>query len=454
LHFLLLTIGSHGDVHPFVGLGITLRKRGHRVSVATNEHFKSLVERAELDFLQLGTDEDFVKAKSNPDIWDWKKGAAIIFQLIAPLVRQGYEIVVKHATSDTVVVASSLGFGARIAQDKHGFSTATVHLSPAVLRSIVRPPKLPGAYMPRWLPRSIVRRMFAVGDRYMVDPLIGPAINELRAELGLPAVSGIFRDYLNSPQLVIGMFPEWFAPPSDDWPKQVRLTGFPLFDEAELEPMSSKIYDFINAGDAPIVFTPGSANVHAHEFFASAVEACQRLGMRGVLMSRHRDHVPRNLPSTVAHFEYAPFGQLFPHAAAVVHHGGIGTSAQALAAGTRQLITPMSHDQPDNAARLMKLGVARAVASKSLTTKKLTGALDWLLSDREYGIRAHWVSQWFKGQQPLTETAELLEAMGGATAFPPLPLGEGRVEGVNSKASGSAATIQSLTPALSQRERG
>jgi rhamnosyltransferase subunit B len=422
LHFLLLTIGSHGDVHPFVGLGMTLRKRGHRVSLATNEHFKSLVERAELEFIQLGTDEEFRIAKSNPDIWDWKKGAATIFKMISPLVRQSYDIVVKHATPETVVAASSLGFGARIAQDKHGIPTATIHLSPAVFRSIVRPPKLPGAYMPRWLPRSIVRRMFAVGDRYMVDPLIGPAINELRAELVLGPVSGIFRDYLNSPQLVIGMFPEWFAPPPSDWPGQVRLTGFGLFDEAELEPMSSEIYDFINAGDAPIVFTPGSANLHAHEFFASAVEACRRLGMRGVLMSRHRDHVPPNLPSTVAHFEYAPFSQLFTHAAAVVHHGGIGTSAQGLAAGARQLVTPMSHDQPDNAARLMRLGVARSLPQRHLTTKKLVGALDWLLSDREYGIRAHWVSQWFKGQQPLRETAELLEGLGkrvGATLVSP-----------------------------------
>src|SRR5436305_428119 len=119
------------------------------------------------------------------------------------------------------------------------------------------------AIMPWWFPRSVIRRMFDAADRFVIDPLIAPPVNQLRAEVRLPPVSGIFRDYIHSPQLVIGMFPEWFAPPPPDWPKQVRLTGFPLYDEAELEPMSEEIYDFINAGDPPFVFTPGSANHHA-----------------------------------------------------------------------------------------------------------------------------------------------------------------------------------------------
>ena len=128
-----------------------------------------------------------------------------------------------------------------------------------------------------------------------------------------------------------------------------------------------------------------------------------------MLLTRHRDHIPRDLPATIRHVDYAPFSQLFPHAAAVVHHGGIGTSAQALAAGVRQLVTPMAHDQPDNAARLVKLGVARSIPVKHVSARRLSNALDLLLSDRSYHIRAHWISQWFKGQQPLVETAEILE---------------------------------------------
>jgi rhamnosyltransferase subunit B len=246
---------------------------------------------------------------------------------------------------------------------------------------------------------------------------------------------------VHSPELVIGLFPEWFCPPPPDWPPQVRLTGFPLWDEREIEAMAGEVYDFVNApGGAPIVFTPGSANHHAHDLFAAAVDACRRLGVRGMLLSRYREHVPANLPDTIRHVDYAPFSELFPLAAAVVHHGGIGTSAQALAAGTRQLITPMAHDQFDNAARLVKLEVARSLPARRVTGRRLARELKALLEDRAYHVRCHWVSQWFKGQQALVDTAKLLEE------FAREKLDTSRV------ADGSHSTPVAATPASPPRQ--
>ena len=88
---------------------------------------------------------------------------------------------------------------------------------------------------------------------------IAPALNAYRAELGLAPVSRIFRSWIHSPQRVIGLFPEWFFPPQPDWPAQIRLTGFPLFDEAGLHPLDPGLDAFLAAGDPPIAFTPGSA---------------------------------------------------------------------------------------------------------------------------------------------------------------------------------------------------
>src|SRR5204863_6870496 len=111
-------------------------------------------------------------------------------------------------------------------------------------------------------------------------------INKFRGELGLPPLTGgIFRDYCHSPDLVIGLFPEWFAPLSRDWPPQTKLTGFPLWDERTVTPMSGELYEFLNAGPGPIVFTPGSAMTHGQDFFAAAVDACARLNRRGLLLS-------------------------------------------------------------------------------------------------------------------------------------------------------------------------
>jgi rhamnosyltransferase subunit B len=119
---------------------------------------------------------------------------------------------------------------------------------------------------------------------------------------------------------------------------------------------------FLNAGSPPIAFTPGSAHAHGRAFFEHALAATEVLGKRAVLVTRYRDQLPNELPAW-AHYEpYVPYDLLAAHVAAFVHHGGIGTTATLLAAGKPQLVTPFAFDQPDNAARLKKLGVAASVA--------------------------------------------------------------------------------------------
>src|SRR5439155_15601643 len=110
-----------------------------------------------------------------------------------------------------------------------------------------------------------------------------------------------------------------------------------------------------------------------------SADACRRLGRRGLLLTRHRDHLPTTLPPGVIHVHYAPFSQLLPRCAAFVHHGGIGSSAQALASGVRQLVTPFTHDQPDNASRLKRLGVAAVIPARKYTAGRIAGALQMLL---------------------------------------------------------------------------
>src|SRR5205814_8476127 len=259
-------------------------------------------------------------------------------------------------------------------------------------------------------PTAIVRLIYDVADKLVIDKFMAPPVNELRAEVGLPPVDWIFRRWFHSPDLVIGMFPEWFAPPARDWPTQTMLTGFPLWDERDLSAgLPDGFYDFLNAGEAPIVCTPGSAMWRGHDFFETAVEACTRMRRRAILLSRHREHIPANLPPTIRHFDFIPFSQVLPHASALVHHGGIGSCSQALAAGVRQVIMPMAHDQPDNAARLARLGVAKIISPRSFRAKKVARVIDSLLEDRSFYVRCHWVSQWFKGQRPLSDTAAVLE---------------------------------------------
>jgi len=416
VNILLIALGSHGDVHPFVGIGLRLRERGHHVAVAANEYFKPLIDHASLEFVEVGTADEYRKLATNPDLWHPTRAPHAVFEGTAHYLRRIYDITVDFARRpDSIVAASSLALGARVAQDAHRIPMATVHLSPSIFQSVHAPPMfMPFNLFPAWTPRWVYRGLWAVINKIM-DRTIGPLLNELRAESGLPPVKNILRDYWHSPRQVIGMFPDWFGPIQPDWPKQVTLTGFPLFDEPDLSPISAELDQFLRAGEPPIAFTPGSAMWQAHEFFAASAEACVRLKRRGLLLTRHRDHLPPTLPPGVIHVHYAPFSTLLPRCAAFVHHGGIGSSAQALASGVPQLVTPFAHDQPDNADRLTRLGVAETLPARKYKPSRIVPALDRLLRSSEIAQSCRRVKERFAGVDPLGQTCDLIESLRSPT---------------------------------------
>ncbi|MGA2582047.1 MAG: glycosyltransferase [Tepidisphaeraceae bacterium] len=380
LNILISTLGSHGDIHPFVGIGKELRQRGHRITFIAPAMYEALALRHGFEFQAVGTVEDFERLANNPDLWHPWRGIGIIIQGLLEMLEPYYRaIATRNEPGNTVSVHSTLVAAARIAQEKLAIPTVTVHLSPSLFRSIRQPPNLAPMLLRPWYPNWVKQLVFEIVDVVALDPLLMPRLNEFRASLGLKPVDRIFDQWLHSPQRVLGTFPDWFAPSPGDWPPQTVLTGFPLYDEADIDSLDDDLLRFLDAGAPPIAFTPGSAMRHAHKFFKSAVEACQILGHRGLLVTRHADHLPKNLPPEIRAVEYAPFSQLLPRCAVVVHHCGIGTSAQSLAAGIPQLATPMNHDQPDNADRLMRLGVSRTLPVRRFTARSAAAKLDELL---------------------------------------------------------------------------
>ena len=140
----------------------------------------------------------------------------------------------------------------------------------------------------------------------------------------------------------------------------MRLIGFPLADSADYvaPEVAQQTEDLCNSfGDErPLVFAPGTAHEHAGDFLQSAAQACERLKRPGVLISTNAAQIPSRLPPRVVAARYLPFSHLLPRSAAIVHHGGVGTTSQALRAGTPQVVVPMAFDQFDNAERVARLG--------------------------------------------------------------------------------------------------
>jgi UDP:flavonoid glycosyltransferase YjiC (YdhE family) len=188
------------------------------------------------------------------------------------------------------------------------------------------------------------------------------------------------------------------------------MAGFPQYDESDQQHLSPSLRQFLDAGDAPIVFTPGSANQNAAAFFRAAVDASARLNRRALLLTRFTEHLP-TLPPTVHHEGYAPLSRLLPRSAALVHHGGIGTLAQALAAGVPQLTMPMGFDQPDNTARLLRLGVADWIAPSQFTGERVAPLLDRLLTDPAVASSCAKYAALLKDGSALARTCDLVEAL-------------------------------------------
>jgi rhamnosyltransferase subunit B len=364
LHIIIIAVGSSGDVHPLLGLGRTFAKHGHRVSFCTSPAFAKVVDRCGFRFLPFGTEEEYYAAINNPALWNPRTSLKTLWKAVAARIRPLYDLLHAEVDNDTIMAAHPWAFGARLLQEKHGVPLVSLQISPSTFLSAKKPPIHKQFTIPLFLPYPVRAGLLWAFDRGVLDRICAPDINRLRAELGLPSVTRIMGRWMHSPQGVLGLFPEWFAPPQTDWPSKVTLTGFPLFDEGDFRSVDAELEDFLAKGPAPVVFTPGSTLVDGLSYYTAAADALNALGRRGIFLASQGTTLPR-LTSNILARSYVPLSKLLPQARALVHHGGIGTASQAFAAGIPQLITPFAHDQFDNAARVERLGCGFKMDSRT-----------------------------------------------------------------------------------------
>jgi len=380
MRFLFATLGSYGDVFPLLTMGKDLQERGHSVTIVANPLFHAIVNEAGLSFLPLGVENDYFDEIQNPDIWHPTRGFRLVVEYgILRMLKPLYEIINQFDPLNTVIVSSALLLGSHIAHDKHGYRFCTFHLQPGLIRSLFAPPVLSFPALPELTPAWMVNGYYCSMDRFFIDPLLRP-INDFRKQLGLPKITRFFNQWIHSPQLNLGLFPEWFAPLQNDWPINTRLTGFiPHVSEERL--LSSETISFLQKGPPPLVFTAGTAMLHTEEFFQTAIQATRKLNLRAILLTRLREQLPAQLPEFIHQAAFEPLQELLTKSSALIYHGGIGSLAQALAAGVPQLVMPMSLDQPDNAARIKKLGVGDFVMPNQFKPNVVAGKLDLLLNN-------------------------------------------------------------------------
>lgn len=411
----LTTLGSYGDLHPYIAIALGLRARGHDAIMATSECYRRKVEALGLGFRPVRPDSDWTAdPRAMRRFMETRMGTVtVVREKVLPVLRQTYDDIVA-ATADADLLVSHMPWASSLVADKTGIPWASTMIAPMGFFSAHDLPVIPLA--PglskglRGLPPTLLRILLRSGE-LVTRPWAKPYYR-LRAELGLPRC----RDWnalgdTHSSQLVLALFSELLAPRQPDWPPPTVQTGFPFYDQDGSDSLPEELESFLNAGPPPIVFTLGiSAAMVADRFFEHSIIAAQRLGCRAVLMTgRNPENRLKSLPDGIAAFEYAPFSKLFPRAAAVVHPGGIGTTGLAMRAGRPTLVVPFAHDQLDNAARVTRLGIARTIPCKRYTPDRVTHSLRELLNNPEYLRKASVVAEQVQQEDGVNVACDALE---------------------------------------------
>ena len=373
---------------PFVAFGQELAARGHEVILYANPFFGCYATDAQIAFVPMSTVEKYSSLFGETAGSDPTKAFKRVAQHFAEICPAYYHAMkAKILPGETIAIGNSLLFAPRLLRETDGIPCATVHLAPSIFRSNLSPARL----VPHWIdsrtPGPAKRLAWWMLDKFFYDPNFTTPLNNLRTELALPRLERIFLSWIHEADCVVGMFPDWFAEPQTDWPKHAIWADFPLYDHGNQVPLSHILDEFIKAGPPPVAFSAGTATSTAHGFFKTSIEACESAGLRAILLSHFREQIPASLPNNVIHVEYAPYGALLPRLAAFVHHGGIGSTSQALRAGVPQLIRPGAYDQFDNSSRAVRLGVAQEILPKRYTARAVACALVELTTDNS--LRRH-----------------------------------------------------------------
>jgi UDP:flavonoid glycosyltransferase YjiC (YdhE family) len=409
--------GSLGDLHPALGLGRELAARGHSVAVATHGIYRSRVETVGLEFhavrpdlAELGDVREVMKRAI-----DARGGSEyVVRRMVLPFTRASYQDLLPICEGADAVIDNAVMFAAPLVAEKLGIPRIHMMLQPYVLFSVHDPPVLSSEWTGSWMASlpswasAILWSMARAHSRPWFRE-----VDALRAEVGLPRskmhpLIGAHSSFLN-----LAMFSRELAKPQPDWPDPTAQTGFCFYDLGERgKGIDDRLRAFLDDGPAPLVFTLGSSGVwDAGDFYREAAQAAVLLGMRAVLLTGEElpENVPASLPDGVITAPYAAHSDLFPRAAAIVHQGGVGTTGQAMAAGRPTVVVPFSHDQPDNAARCTRLGIARVVPRAKAQAPRLARELSELLWSRATRERARVIGDRVRKEIGARNAAESIE---------------------------------------------
>jgi UDP:flavonoid glycosyltransferase YjiC (YdhE family) len=413
MHITIMTVGSRGDIQPFVALGGGLRHAGYAVRLATHAIFEPMIRAAGLEFAPVEGNPQAIVQGGEGQAWLQSERNPVRFargfrQLMGPVIHQAMQDgLAAAAGTDAIIVGGPAFYFAQSIAQKLGVPYLQAYLQP-----IHPTTAFPSALFPTARQGGRLFNYFThIAAGQLFWQIMRPVVNDARRRfLGLP------------PQPLLGPFPEMMRqgipalygyspallPKPADWRDWIHVVGYWFLDQPGWEPPAA-LADFLAAGPPPVYIGFGSMHTgEAGRMTEIAIAALRRAKQRGLLLAGWGGLRQSDLPDDILMIDQAPHDWLFPRMAAVVHHGGAGTTGAGLRAGRPTVIIPFFGDQPFWGRRVYAAGAGpRPLVLKDLSVERLADAIVRAVGDNTIRARATALGQRIRAEDGLGRAAEI-----------------------------------------------
>ncbi len=403
----IYALGTGGDIDPMIKVGEEFKSRGYKVTLLTNDYFKCRTTKAGLDFFSVGTLEQYHRGNS-VDAWQIGNDTDTFEFYQAPAFEPAFNYVnsLKNK-SETVLISLGEENGAAVAAIQNKIPFIKFLLS-ANIFSAISPPAPQCWTITKKLPTFVIRFLLRTFRKHNTMRKFNyPCTAEYlatRERLGCPYE---YKEE-SSAILQLAFFPEWYGMRPKDWPKDLQCLGFHLANRADKK-SRDQVDEIITRLGSPIIFTSGTGVKDVAEIFREGRKICEQLQVPGIFVGGELGKEELAGSPLCAHINYIDFEYALPKAKAIIHHGGIGTTAQAIKAGIPQLIRPIKYDQPDNANRVAKLGLGAYVLPEFFTAETVAPILSSLLNQANDNVALKKYSADVQASNAIAEACTLIE---------------------------------------------
>lgn len=389
MDYLFYSLGTTGDALPFLKMAASLSAKKYETAFLGNEKFETLAISMGVSFLPVSSKAEYERTYNNPLTWSNNNTQNHYTEFHLPAIKPTFKAIqniVGQGYRPVIIYQDALS-GARMAAEEYGLQSCQLVLAPSAIRSIQNPPYPIRRQVDESLWSEILPK---INSKIKVDKfnkLIRPLINPTRRDLGLKEWSIEDIPSIESSSALLALFPSWLKPAPDDWPEHLINSGFILGDTLDGHAIG-QLDEFVDTHGSPLVFTFGTGVPATSILIDKIRHICRSLSRPGVFVAHSQSaKFIENGDFPILVIPSAPFSYLFSRSAMVIHHGGIGTCAQALACGIPQLISPLTFDQPDNAFLLWQLGISNSVDFLNDSVEQINSVVNEVLSSESVRIK-------------------------------------------------------------------